>query len=107
MLLAKDVLEDQQDVSNEAKTLLEVVEVFPIGLPSGLPPKRSIQHYIDLYQEPAYQTCHIRECLQKNMKNFKTSGRVVAEGTYKGINESICSSSTINSKERWYRENVP
>ena len=25
---------------------------------------------------------------------------------YKGINESMCSSSTINSKERWYLENV-
>ena len=49
LLLAKEVLEDQQDVSNEAKALLEnFSEVFPIKLPSGLPPKRSIQHHIDL-----------------------------------------------------------
>ncbi|RVW78777.1 Retrovirus-related Pol polyprotein from transposon 297 [Vitis vinifera] len=45
----KEVLENQQDVSNEEKTLLEnFVEVFPIELRSGSPLKKSIQHYIDL-----------------------------------------------------------
>ena len=49
LLLAKEVLEDQQDVSNEAKALLEnFSKVFPIELPSGLPPKRSIQYRTDL-----------------------------------------------------------
>ena len=49
MLLAKEVLEDQQNVPNETKTLLEsFAEVFSIELPSGLPSKISIQHCIDL-----------------------------------------------------------
>ena len=38
LLLAKEVLEDQQNVPNETKTLLEsLAEVFSIELPSGLP----------------------------------------------------------------------
>ena len=45
----KKVSEEQQDVSNEAKSLLEkILEVFPIEPPSGLRLKRSIQQHIDL-----------------------------------------------------------
>ncbi|KAL6327503.1 hypothetical protein AAG906_021578 [Vitis piasezkii] len=80
----KKISEDQQDVSNEAKSLLEkFLEVFPIEPPSGLPLKRSIQQHIDL-----------------NMKNFKDKWKSCCEGIHKGINESMCSSSAINSKER-------
>ena len=52
LLLGKEGFEDQQNVPNEAKVLLEnFAEVFLIELPSGLPPKRTIQHYIDLVLE--------------------------------------------------------
>jgi hypothetical protein len=46
VLLAKEVLETQQEVPIEVKRFLEEFrEVFPAG---GLPPKRSIQHHINL-----------------------------------------------------------
>ena len=36
----------------------------------------------------------------------KTNGRTIVKGIYKGTNEFMYSSNTINLKERWYMENM-
>ena len=43
---------------------------------------------------------------KKTRRTPKTSGRIIVEGIYKGTNEFVYSSNTINPKEKWYMENM-
>jgi len=86
--------------------------LFPEEIPAGLPPKRDIQHYIDLIpgsilpNKPAYRM---------NPKDTKKIQRQVEELTEKGLIReflspcafnSMCLSSSFGAKEGWWNENV-
>jgi len=46
--MQKGTMEDIPILNEVAKLLEEYVDVIPNELPDGLPPKRDIQHHIDL-----------------------------------------------------------
>jgi hypothetical protein len=48
LIVQKRVVEDIPILTEVAKLLEEYVDVIPNELPDGLPPKRDIQHHIDL-----------------------------------------------------------
>ena len=104
LLLVKEVLENQQDVSNEEKTLLEnFVEVFPIELRSGSPLKKSIQHYIDLVLGASLPKLpHYR----MPPKEHEELQRQVKELLHKGYIRESMSPCVVPMLLTWYLENM-
>jgi hypothetical protein len=64
LIVQKGVVEDVPIPTKVAKLLKEYVDVIPNELPNGLPPKRDIQHHIDLIpisylpNQAAYRMSH-------------------------------------------------
>ena len=85
---------------HEVKTLMEKFsKVFPIELSIGLPPKRTIQHHIDLVLRANLPNLpHYRMPLKEHEELQRQVEELLAERIHKGINEFICSSNTISSK---------
>ena len=46
--LVVEETESEKEFSQEAKLILEFVDVMPKEIPHGLPPMRDVQHQIDL-----------------------------------------------------------
>ena len=97
----KEQLEEVKSVLQEFK------DVFPEELLDHLPPMRDIQHAIDFMPRVTLPNLpYYRMSPAKHVELQRQVEELLRKGFVHEKHESLCSSCTLNSKERWNLEDV-
>jgi len=112
VLLYKENFLSTNDLSSTLPSVVfnvlqEYEDVFPDEVPPGLPPKRGIEHQIDLVPSASLPNqVAYRTNLEETKRNLATSERIDEERVCARKSFTSCCSYSFSSQERWFMENV-